>query len=73
MTIVEDEQLALTAHKLLGAVSLIAGKAQFLRAHRDDVDAEVCDEWLTDIEVSAQLIAKQLGFIARGLPADLAL
>ena len=66
-----EENLAVTAHRLLGAVSLIADKAAFLRQHRNEVDDELCDRWLLEIEANARDLSHCLGLLARGLIADL--
>ena len=66
-----EQHLAVTAHRLLGAVSHIADKAEFLRHHRDEIDDEVCDRWLHEIEASAKDLCHCLGLLARGIVTEL--
>jgi len=66
-----EQHLAVTAHRLLGTVSHIADKAEFLRRHRAELDDEMCDRWLLEIETSAKDLSHCLGLLARGIVADL--
>jgi hypothetical protein len=65
-----DEGLAVAAHRLLGSLSLIAGKAEFLRRHRREADDELCERWLSDIEATAKNLSTCLELLARGIIPD---
>ena len=67
----QEEHLVVTAHRLLGDASLIAGKAEFLRRHRVEVSEEICDRWLQDIESNAKDLCRCLSLLARGIVAEL--
>lgn len=63
----QEPDLAISAHDLLGPLSLIAGKAEFLHLHRDQVDDELAEQWLADIEASAKGLSTYLELLVRGL------
>ena len=62
----EGDDLPTGADHLLGPLSLIVGKVEFLHLHRDEVDDDLADQWLGDIEAIAQELSTYFGWMARG-------
>jgi hypothetical protein len=66
-----DERIAVGAHRLLGALTLIVGNAELLRRHWAEMDVETFEGLIADVEERARFLTRQFELLARGLPIDL--
>ena len=68
-----DEDTAVTAHVLLNALALAAGRAATLRRHWERVPPELRDEWLAQAQDAAVQASALVSQLARGHPLDAAM